>query len=78
MLLTVQCLPEQTIANVCRQFTYTGNYVEVTYELNSATTPVITIRTKFVDAHAAATGTYDGGGLGPPQPQGNAWTGLTV
>lgn len=55
---------------------YTGNYVEVTYQLNSATTPsAITVRTKFVDAHAAQTGTYDGGGLGSAPNQGGAWTG---
>ena len=55
---------------------YTGNYVEVTYTLNSSTTPsAIIVNTKFVDAHAAATGTYAGGGLGSAPNEGQAWTG---
>ena len=55
---------------------YTGNFIEVTYTLNSATTPsAITVKTKFTDAHSAQTGTFTGGGLGSAPNEGTGWTG---
>ena len=55
---------------------YTGNFVEVTYTLNSTTTPsAITVKTKFTDAHSAQTGTFTGGGLGSAPNEGTGWTG---
>ena len=55
---------------------YTGNYYEITATLNSTTTPsAITFKQKFVDAHAAQTGTFSGGGLGTAPNEGDAWTG---
>ena len=55
---------------------YTGNFVQVSYTLNSATTPsAITVKTKFTDAHSAQTGTFTGGGLGSAPNEGTGWTG---
>ena len=51
---------------------YSANDVDIQASISGA---VITFEVDFNDDHAAATGTYQGGGLGNAPNEGSAWTG---